>query len=79
MLATGGSASTSVHVLKERGCQGIRFTCLAAAPEGIERLHADHPEIPIVTCAIDRQLNDKAAPSPAWATRVTGFLGGCVT
>ncbi len=59
MLATGGSASAAVHVLKQRGCTDIRFTCLVAAPEGIDRLSADHPDVPITACAIDRQLNEK--------------------
>lgn len=59
MLATGGSASAAAHVLKQRGCKDIRFACLVAAPEGVARLKADHPEMPITTCAIDRQLNDK--------------------
>ncbi|MGB0766925.1 MAG: uracil phosphoribosyltransferase [Phycisphaeraceae bacterium] len=59
MLATGGSASAAVRVLKERGCRDIRFTCLLAAPEGIERLQGDHPDVSITTCAIDRELNDK--------------------
>ena len=59
MLATGGSASAAAHVLKQKGCGDIRFTCLVAAPEGIERFHADHPDIPITTCAIDRKLNEK--------------------
>lgn len=57
MLATGGSASAAIDVLKQRGCQDIRFTCLLAAPEGIERLQADHPDVPITTSAIDRELN----------------------
>jgi uracil phosphoribosyltransferase len=59
MLATGGSASAAVHVLKQKGCKDIRFTCLVAAPEGIERFSADHPDVSITTCAIDRQLNEK--------------------
>lgn len=59
MLATGGSAAAAVDVLKQRGCKDIRFTCLVASPEGIERLQAEHPDVPITTCAIDRQLNDK--------------------
>ena len=59
MLATGGSASAAVHVLKERGCTQIRFLCLVAAPEGVTRLNTDHPDVPIYTAAIDRQLNDK--------------------
>lgn len=59
MLATGGSASAAVHVLKQRRCTDIRFLCLVAAPEGIAKLTSDHPDIPIYTAAIDRQLNDK--------------------
>lgn len=59
MLATGGSASSAVHVLKQRGCKDIRFACLVAAPEGIDKLRSDHPDVPITTSAIDRQLNEK--------------------
>lgn len=59
MLATGGSAVAAIEVLKQRGCADIRFTCLVAAPEGIEKLQAAHDDVPITTCAIDRQLNEK--------------------
>ncbi|MEM9416140.1 MAG: uracil phosphoribosyltransferase [Planctomycetota bacterium] len=59
MLATGGSASAAVRVLKERGCKDLRFLCLVAAPEGIAKLRGDHPDVPIYTAAIDRQLNEK--------------------
>lgn len=59
MLATGGSASSAVHALKQHGCKDIRFACLLAAPEGIDKLRSDHPDVPITTCAIDRELNDK--------------------
>ena len=59
MLATGGSASAAIHVLKQRGCKDIRFISLVSAPEGVARLQADHPEVPITTSAIDRQLNAK--------------------
>ena len=59
MLATGGSASAAVHVLKQRKCTDIRFLCLVASPEGIAKLNADHPDVPIYTAAIDRKLNDK--------------------
>ena len=64
MLATGGSASAAVHVLKERGCKDIRFACLVAAPEGVARLQGDHGDVPITTCAIDRQLNEKGYIMP---------------
>jgi uracil phosphoribosyltransferase len=59
MLATGGSGSEAIALLKKHGCRNIRFACLIAAPEGIARVHADHPEVPIFTTAVDRQLNDK--------------------
>ncbi|MCG8400449.1 MAG: uracil phosphoribosyltransferase, partial [Firmicutes bacterium] len=59
MLATGGSAVAAAHVLKQKGCTDIRFACLLAAPEGIDRFSSEHPDIPITTCAIDRQLNEK--------------------
>ena len=59
MLATGGTASASVARLIEAGARDIRFACLLAAPEGIAALHAAHPELPIYTVAIDRQLNHK--------------------
>jgi uracil phosphoribosyltransferase len=59
MLATGGSASAAVSFLKKAGVTGMKFVCLVAAPEGIQALHHQHPEVPIYTAAIDRQLNEK--------------------
>jgi uracil phosphoribosyltransferase len=59
MLATGGSGSAAVSVLKKAGVTSMKFVCLVAAPEGIKALHAHHPEVPIYCAAIDRQLNDK--------------------
>jgi uracil phosphoribosyltransferase len=58
MLATGNSASAAATLLKARGARDIRFVCLLAAPEGINRFQAQHPEIPIWTAAIDERLND---------------------
>ncbi len=58
MLATANSASAAIQKLKERGAKDIRFVCLLAAPEGIERLKAAQPEVPIYTAAIDAYLND---------------------
>jgi uracil phosphoribosyltransferase len=60
MLATGGSASAAVTFLKQRGITSIKFMCLIAAPEGIARLHRDHPEVPIFCAALDLRLNDHA-------------------
>lgn len=58
MLATGHSAVAAVSRLRERGAASIRFLCLLAAPEGIATFHAAHPDVPIVTAAIDERLND---------------------
>ena len=58
MLATANSASAAIQKLKERGARDIRFVCLLAAPEGIERLKAAHPDIPIYTAAVDSYLDD---------------------
>ena len=57
MLATGGSGSAATSAVKEGGPTSIRFVCVVAAPEGIRRMEADHPDVPIFTAAIDRQLN----------------------
>lgn len=59
MLATGGSGSAAISFLKNAGVKSMKFVCLVAAPEGIATIHKDHPEVPIYTAAIDRQLNDK--------------------
>ena len=58
MLATGHSASAAIELLKKAGAKNIRFLCLLAAPEGVEILSNQHPDVPIVTAALDRQLND---------------------
>ncbi len=59
MLATGGSSSAAVQVLKESGVTSMKFVCLVAAPEGIAAVHRQHPELPIYCAAIDRELNNK--------------------
>jgi uracil phosphoribosyltransferase len=58
MLATGNSAVAAVERLKETGPKSIRFVCLLAAPEGLQNFHASHPDVPVYTAAIDRQLNE---------------------
>ncbi len=58
MLATGNSAVAAVQRLKEAGATDIKFVCLLAAPEGIAAFHDAHPDVPIFTAAVDRQLND---------------------
>jgi uracil phosphoribosyltransferase len=59
MLATGGSASTAISFLKKRGAKTITFVCVVAAPEGVKRLAKDHPDLPIFSATLDRELNDK--------------------
>ncbi|MHA6645160.1 uracil phosphoribosyltransferase [Mesorhizobium sp. A623] len=59
MLATANSAIAAVEKLKERGATNIRFLCLLAAPEGIEHFTKAHPDVPVYTASIDRQLNEK--------------------
>ena len=58
MLATGNSAVAAVERLKELSPKSIKFVCLLAAPEGVATLQAAHPDVPIFTAAIDRELND---------------------
>lgn len=58
MLATGNSAAAAVQRIKALGPRAIKFVCLLAAPEGIARLQGAHPEVPIYTAAIDRELNE---------------------
>lgn len=58
MLATGGSASAAIGFLKNRGIKNIKFMCLIAAPEGINRITTDHPDVKIFCAARDEKLND---------------------
>ena len=60
MLATGGSSSDAITKLKEHGCTNIRLMCLVAAPEGIRKVQADHPDVDIYTAAVDEKLNENA-------------------
>ena len=58
MLATAGSASATASFLKERGAKSIRFVGLIAAPEGVERMAEEHPDVPIYVARLDRQLDE---------------------
>lgn len=58
MLATGGSASGAVNFIKKRNVKNIKFMCLIASPEGIRRLHNDHPDVAIYCAAVDEKLNE---------------------
>ncbi|RED14261.1 uracil phosphoribosyltransferase [Pontivivens insulae] len=59
MLATGNSSAAAIDLLKESGAKDIRFLCLLAAPEGVARMKERHPDVPIITGALDERLNDK--------------------
>lgn len=58
MLATGNSSVAAIDMLKKAGATNIRFLCLLASPEGIERMKAAHPDVPIVTASVDERLDD---------------------
>jgi len=58
MLATGNSSVAAIDLLKKAGATNIRFLCLLAAPEGVKRMGEAHPDVPIVTAALDERLNE---------------------
>lgn len=58
MLATGNSAIAALHRLKESGATTIKYVCLLASPEGMAALRRAHPDVPVVTAAVDERLND---------------------
>lgn len=58
MLATGGSASGSIRILKEHGAKTIKLVCVVGAPEGIERIRDDHPDVQIYLAGLDKKLNE---------------------
>ena len=77
MLATGGSASSAVSLLKKEGASRVRLVCVVAAPEGIERLAGDHPDVDIYVGAVDRELNEQKYIMPGlgdYGDRLYGTL-----
>lgn len=58
MLATGGSSVAAIQLLKDRGCRNIHFMCIIAAPEGVERMKKEHPDVDIYIGALDEKLNE---------------------
>ena len=58
MLATGGSAADACTTLKASGVRSLRFLCVVAAPRGVEKMLATHPDVPVYTAALDRELNN---------------------
>ena len=64
MLATGGSGSDAIRMIKAHGGKHIKFMCIIAAPEGLKKLHEDHPDIQIYVGHLDRELNENAYICP---------------
>lgn len=64
MLATGGSGADAITMIKQHGGKNIKFMCIIAAPEGLERLHKEQPDVQIYVGALDRQLNENAYICP---------------
>ena len=58
MLATGGSACDAIALLKKRGCKHIKFLAIIGAPEGVEKVHTEHPDVEVYVSTLDRQLNE---------------------
>lgn len=75
MLATGGTGSHALKFLKENGADNIRFVSLICAPEGIERLQNDHPDVPIITASIDEKLNEDAFIVPGLGDAGDRYFG----
>jgi uracil phosphoribosyltransferase len=64
MLATGNSCAAAISAVKEAGARSVRLICLVAAPQGIERVHRDHPDVTIYTASVDRELNERGYIMP---------------
>ena len=59
MLATGNSSAAAIDLVKQAGATDIRFLCLLAAPEGVQRMAEAHPDVPVITASLDEKLNEK--------------------
>ena len=59
MLATGNSSAAAIALVKDAGAIDIRFLCLLAAPEGVQRMESAHPDVPVVTASVDERLNER--------------------
>lgn len=59
MLATGGSAVSTIDLFKQRGVSRIKFLCLIASPEGVQNVHRHHPDVPVLTVSVDSHLNER--------------------
>lgn len=64
MLATGGSAVMALNVVKEAGATDIRLVTIVSSPEGVAEIESTHPDVPLITAAVDRELNDQSYIMP---------------
>ena len=69
MLATGNSVALAINKLKAQGCSSIKLVCLLSAPEGVAHMLADHPDVPIITAALDERLNENGYIVPGLGMR----------
>jgi len=75
MLATGGSADDAIHFLKDKGASNIRFISLISAPEGLKRITKNHPDVSIITAAVDKKLNSDAFIEPGLGDAGDRYFG----
>lgn len=75
MLATGGSAHDALTHLKQQGAENLRFISLISAPEGVQRLRENHPDVPITTAAVDEKLDENAFIVPGLGDAGDRFFG----
>lgn len=75
MLATGGSTSHAISLLRENGIEKITFVCLVAAPQGVQTLHQNHPDVPIFAAALDDGLNENGFIIPGLGDAGDRFFG----
>lgn len=75
MLATGGSADDAINFLKEKGAANIRFISLISAPKGLERITKNHPDVSIITAAVDEKLNSDAFIVPGLGDAGDRYFG----
>lgn len=64
MLATGGSSAAAIQMLKDKGAKDIRLMCLVAAPEGVELVNKEHPDVKIYTASLDREIDENGYIHP---------------
>jgi uracil phosphoribosyltransferase len=75
MLATGHSACEAVSILKAQGAQQVQFLCVIACPAGVQQLQKEHPDVPIVTAAVDPELNDRGYIVPGLGDAGDRYFG----